>query len=108
MSSRAYPLVGPELWTGPQVAAVWGEALGRPVEYAGNDVEAWRATVGARMTSEARANDFGKTYRILQRFGAPASAKQIALTTALLGRPPRHFRRYVREQVERLHNARAS
>lgn len=101
----AYPLVGPDVWTGPQVAAVWSEALGRPVEYAGNDIEAWRASVGARMLPEARANDFGKTYRILQRFGAPANAKTIAKTTALLGRPPRDFRSYVRDVVARVRAA---
>jgi uncharacterized protein YbjT (DUF2867 family) len=103
----AYPLVGPDVWTGAQVAAVWSEALGQPVAYPGNDIETWRATVGARMRPEARANDFGKTYRILQRFGAPANAKKIAQTTALLGRPPRDFRSYVSEQVERLRGARA-
>ncbi len=103
-----YPVIGPDTWTGAEVAAVWAEALGRPVEYAGNDIEAWRTTVGARMRPVERANDFGKTYRILQRFGAPAKPKQIAQVTALLGRPPRDFRSYVREQVERLGAARAS
>jgi uncharacterized protein YbjT (DUF2867 family) len=94
-----YPLVGPDVWTGPAVAKVWSEALGRPVEYAGDDIARWRSTVGDRMTPATRADDFGKTYKILQRFGAPASARAIARTTVLLGRPPRSFTDYVREQV---------
>ena len=93
-----YPIVGPELWTGPRVADVWSEALGMPVAYAGDDIERWRSSVGARMPL-ARANDFARTYRIIQRFGIPARARVIARTTALLGRPPRDFRSYVREQV---------
>jgi uncharacterized protein YbjT (DUF2867 family) len=98
VASGAYPLVGPDVWTGPQIAAAWSEALGSDVRYAGDDIERWRQRVGARMTP-ARATDFGKTYRVIQRFGAPASAKMIAKTTALLGKPPRDFRSYVAEQI---------
>lgn len=94
----AYPVVGPEPWTGPRCAEVWSEALGMSVGYAGNDVGRWRAHVGARMPLP-RANDFGKTYRIIQRFGIPASARVIAQATALLGRAPRDFRSHVKEQV---------
>ena len=36
-----YPVVGPDLWTAPQCAAIWSEALGRLVTYAGNDIEQW-------------------------------------------------------------------
>jgi uncharacterized protein YbjT (DUF2867 family) len=98
VASGVYPLVGPELWTGPQLANVWSQALGMDVRYAGNDIERWRDRVGSRMPT-ARARDFGKTYRVIQRFGIPASAKTIARTTALLGRPPHDFRSYVAEQV---------
>lgn len=98
VESGAYPIVGPDAWTGPELAEVWAEALGMPVAYAGDDVERWRATVGARMPA-AKAADFGKTYRVIQRFGIPATARAIARTTALLGRPPRDFRAYVREQI---------
>ncbi|KAB2899592.1 MAG: NAD(P)H-binding protein [Kofleriaceae bacterium] len=103
----AYPVVGPQPWTSDQTAAAWSEALGTPVSYAGDDIERWRRSVGARMPA-AKATDFAKTYRVIQRFGIPASARAIARTTALLGRPPRDFKSYVREQVERLQHARAS
>lgn len=94
----SYPIVGPEAWTGERCAAVWSGALGTPVTYAGDDVERWRATVGARM-NEAKRADFAKTYRVIQRFGIPASARVIAATTALLGHPPRDFGTFVAEHV---------
>jgi uncharacterized protein YbjT (DUF2867 family) len=97
----AYPIVGPDNWTGDAVAQVWSEALGRPVTYGGDDVERWRSTVGARMQPPRRGDDFARTYRIIQRFGAPANARTIAKTTALLGRPPRDFRSYCAELAAR-------
>jgi uncharacterized protein YbjT (DUF2867 family) len=92
-----YPLVGPDAWTGPAIAEVWSAALGRPVAYGGDDIAHWRATVGERMHPAVRADDFAKTYRILQRFGAPVNARAIARTTAVLGKPPRDLRAYCAE-----------
>jgi uncharacterized protein YbjT (DUF2867 family) len=96
LAPGSYPVVGPEPWTGERCAAVWSTALGRDVTYAGDDLVRWHATVGARMT-DAKRSDFARTYRVIQRFGIPASARTIARTTALLGRPPRDFRSYVAE-----------
>jgi uncharacterized protein YbjT (DUF2867 family) len=96
-----YPIIGADTWTGESCAAVWAEALGREVRYAGNDIETWRATVGARIPA-AKAADFAKTYNVIQRFGIPGSAKALARTELILGRPPRDYRSYVTERVARL------
>lgn len=103
----AYPLLGPRAWTGASCADAWCAALGRPVTYAGDDVETWRSTVGARMPA-SRAHDYAKTYRIIQRFGIPARPSTIARTQALLGRPPRDYADYVRERALQLSSQRAS
>lgn len=97
----AYPLVAPGAWTGERCAAVWTEALGREVVYAGNDIDRWMRSVGARMPA-AKAADYAKTYRVIQRFGIPTTARALARTEAVLGRSPRSYRDYVRERVAAL------
>lgn len=91
--SGAYELVGPDPWTGPQCAEVWSTALGREVRYA---PEEWSVSVASRLPL-AKAHDFEKTFRVIQRFGIPASAATVERTTALLGKPPRGYRAYVAE-----------
>lgn len=93
-----YPLVGPAALTGAERAAAWAEALGREVRYAGDDIEAWERVVANRMDDAKRA-DFKKTLAVLQRFGAPTSASDLAATTALLGRAPRSFADYARDRA---------
>lgn len=91
-----YPLVGASAYSGEACAAAWSAAIGRPVRYAGDDLATWASTVGDRMPAPKRA-DFAKTYRLLQRWGVPTSARALAATTALLGRPPRSFESWVAE-----------
>ena len=38
---QTYDLVGPEAHTGESTAQAWARALGRPIVYGGNDLEAW-------------------------------------------------------------------
>jgi uncharacterized protein YbjT (DUF2867 family) len=44
-----YELHGPEPITGDQTAALYSEALGRPVQYGGDDIEAWASASRAFM-----------------------------------------------------------
>ena len=95
-----YPIVGPAAWTGEACAAVWSAALGRPVQYAGDDVAAWRRLVSDRIAAPKR-DDFAKTYRILQRWRSD-NAPALAATTALLGRAPRTFESWVAAESARM------
>jgi hypothetical protein len=70
------------------------------VRYAGDDLDAWARTVGDRLYPEER-DDFAKTYAFFQRWGGKLPASVAARTTALLGRPPRRYRDYVRELAAR-------
>jgi uncharacterized protein YbjT (DUF2867 family) len=97
---RAYPVVGLDSLSGPDCAAIWSAVLGRPVRYAGDDLDAWARTVGDRLYPEER-DDFAKTYAFFQRWGGKLPASVAARTTALLGRPPRRYRDYVRELAAR-------
>lgn len=100
LPTGAYHIVGPDMWTGPQCAEVWSEALGRPVIYA---PEYWAPRVSA-----AKATDFEKTFRVIQRYGIYTSRSAVERTTALLGRAPRSYRDYVAElAVSLTHDLRA-
>jgi uncharacterized protein YbjT (DUF2867 family) len=91
LASGVYQLVGPDMWTGPRCAEAWSEALRRPVSYA---PERWAAAVADKL-SLAKAHDFDKTFRVIQRYGIYTSRGAVERTTALLGRRPRSYRDYV-------------
>lgn len=99
-----FPITGPDAVSGPEAAAIWAEALGRPVEYAGNDEEAWRRAISTRLSGQKR-EDWLKTYASLAKMAGPPSPAELARTTALLGRAPRGYRAYVRDAVAALRAA---
>jgi uncharacterized protein YbjT (DUF2867 family) len=98
--SGSYPLLGPDLLTGPECAAIWSRALGREVTYAGESLQQWRETIAPRVTP-AKAADFERTYKIIQRYGIPATRRARAATARLLGRPARSYADYVQELAAR-------
>src|SRR5690606_37365242 len=61
-------VAGPDVLTGDATAAAWQRHLGRPVRYAGDDLEAWaggvRPLLGDRLT-----HDFAIMYRYFQERG---------------------------------------
>lgn len=99
-----YPLVGSDAPSGEERAALWSAALGQPVRYAGDDLDAWERVVMDRMVA-AKRNDFKKTLAILQRWGIPVTEHHLADTTRLLGRAPRRFADYARERAAEWQNA---
>ena len=88
---ETYELVGPEALTGATIAALWSDVLGRPIGYAGNDLD----------TLEQRLKGFGPAWlaydmrlmmRRYQQDGAVATDAEIARLTHLLGHAPRSYR----------------
>ena len=86
-----YELVGPDVLTGPSLAALWSEVLDRTIGYAGDDLEGL----------EQRLKSFGPAWlaydmklmmRRYQEDGAAATAQDVARLTALLGHAPRSYR----------------
>jgi uncharacterized protein YbjT (DUF2867 family) len=99
LPAATIPLVGPDALTGDDLAAIWSEALGRPIRYAGDDLE----------TLEARLKETGPSWLALdlklmmrryQSDGAVASADEIVATAEALGRPPRTYRDFARETAQ--------
>jgi uncharacterized protein YbjT (DUF2867 family) len=94
-----FALAGPGSVSGRQAARVWGEALDRQVRYDGDRPD-W-PDVLARHLSGSKLTDFKRSYGFIARFRVPTAARDVATTTALLGRPPRTYETYVRDTAER-------
>jgi len=91
-----YDLVGPDVWTGPALAQIWSEALGKTVDYRGDDLDGpekqMRQFLPAWYAFEIR--------QMLARFqadGAVATEEGLADLQALLGRVPRSYRDFATE-----------
>ena len=84
-------VAGPRSMSGPEAAAAWARALGRPVRYTGDDAEAWERTAALRLPPGRKGADFRGSFAGLGRFRLAASRKDVAWTTAMLGRPPQDY-----------------
>ena len=93
---QSYDLVGPEAVTGESTAKSWSAALGKPIAYAGDDLEAWEKGSLAYLP-DWMVFDFRYMYEHFQKNGLIASAEAIARQTKLLGHAPRAFDAFARE-----------
>lgn len=92
----SYELSGPDALTGPSLAALWSDVLGREVRYAGNDLDAFETNLKSRAPAWI-AYDMRAMMRRYQRDGAVATPEDLDRLTALLGRPPRSYRDFATE-----------
>lgn len=97
--NELYALVGPDVLTGEDCAEIYGEALGREVLYAGDDLEAWKARA-LQALPEWMVYDFSLMYSRFQEEGLAASPAEIRETREILGRDPRSFELFAEETAE--------
>lgn len=93
---KTYAVVGPDPLTGAQCAAEFAKALGKPVAYAGNDLDAWKKSMAPYLPAWA-VYDYALMYAAFQAKGLKATPAQLAETRTILGREPRTFREFVKE-----------
>lgn len=93
---ETYDLVGPEILTATKTAEIWSRVLGRPIAYAGNDLDAWEQQAVQYMPAVV-AFDFREMFQYFQDHGLKASPEAIARQTKLLGHAPRAYEPFVRE-----------
>ena len=95
LPQETYELVGPDVLTGTTISALWSDVLGRPIGYAGNDLDAL----------EQRLKSFGPAWlaydmRLMmyryQQDGAIATDGEIARLATLLGHAPRSYRDFAK------------
>ncbi|HEY3381946.1 MAG TPA: NmrA family NAD(P)-binding protein [Vicinamibacterales bacterium] len=94
--SGLFPLHGPRGLTGDDTARVYSEALGRPVRYAGDDLEAW-AQQASTMFPPWMVHDFRIMYDYFITHGLLPSGRDFAAQEQVLGHAPRTFERFVAE-----------
>jgi uncharacterized protein YbjT (DUF2867 family) len=88
-AGRTVAVCGPERLTGPDFAAHWERALGRPVRYAGNDIDPFIQGMKAAFpyVDEWVENDFRIMLRVTQSYGCPATSAEVAEAERIVGRP---------------------
>lgn len=89
-------LVGPDTITGADAAAVWSEALGRPIVYTGDDTAAFEQNMRNFMPAWMAYDMRLMGERFLSDGMMPEPGDRARLT-AMLGRPLRSYREYVAE-----------
>jgi uncharacterized protein YbjT (DUF2867 family) len=93
---QTYNLVGPQPLTGTGTAEAWGRALGKPIAYAGDDLDAWEAQ-SLQYLPPWMVFDFRLMYAFFQKSGLKATGADIDRLTKLLGHPPRSFEDFAAE-----------
>jgi uncharacterized protein YbjT (DUF2867 family) len=95
---QIYDLVGPKAVTGEETARLWGEALGKPIAYGGDDLDAWEQQFLQYMP-DWLVFDFRLMYDHFQRNGLKATPEALARMEKLLGHAPRPFEAFTREMA---------
>jgi uncharacterized protein YbjT (DUF2867 family) len=93
---QIYDVVGPKVVTGEETARVWGDALGKPIAYGGEDMDAWEQQFLHYMP-DWLVFDFRLMYEHFQRHGLMATPEALARMESLLGHAPRPFEAFARE-----------
>tara|TARA_B110000438_G_scaffold193676_1_gene185249 strand:+ start:3741 stop:4604 length:864 start_codon:yes stop_codon:yes gene_type:complete len=89
-------LYGPKTWTADDIAALYGEALGKEVKYMGDDLDAWENASKAFMPPwllGALKAGFHK----MQTVGSVATEEDVAASDVAIGHPARRFEDFVAE-----------
>lgn len=89
-------LVGPDTLTGTDIAAIWSEALARPIQYAGGDTSAFEQNLRQFMPPWMAYDMRMMGERFLTDGMLPEGGDVERLTT-LLGRPLRSYRDFAAE-----------
>jgi uncharacterized protein YbjT (DUF2867 family) len=92
-------LVGPRAHTGKSTAEAWSKALGKPVAYAGHDMDAWEKQA-VQMLPPWMAFDFRLMYEHFLEKGLLATPADIERLTKFLGHPPRTYEAFVDETAK--------
>ncbi|MFD2265202.1 SDR family oxidoreductase [Lacibacterium aquatile] len=95
-TDRHWPLVGPEALTGARIAAAYTRLLGRKVQYAGDNLDAWDMAFKPFLPDWLR-HDFRIMYEHFQARGLKASAEDLAACRWVVGHPPRSFDDYLHD-----------
>ena len=94
---QTYDLVGPDALTGQSSAEIWSKALGRAIQYGGDDLDAWEQQNLKFGMPDWMVFDFRMMYDFFQKQGLKASPAAIERQTRLIGHAPRDYTTFVQE-----------
>lgn len=97
--NQEFVINGPDVLTGDSVAEVFSKQLGREINYAGDDLEAW-AKQSQHMMPAWMVEDFKVMYAYFQEQGLKASQEDLDKQQAIVGHAPRNFSDFVAELVQ--------
>jgi len=92
-------VVGPDQITGPEAASIWSEATGKPVIYAGDDLNNFEGMM-LQFAPAVMARDMKMMFRGFQKHGMIPGNSSHDILTGVLGKPLRNYRDFVRETVQ--------
>lgn len=92
-------VAGPEVFTGESAAAAWSQALGRPIHYGGDDVDAFESQLRQNHVPTWMAYDLRLMMQRIQQVGQVPAAGAVRTLEAILGRPMRTYEAFVSELV---------
>jgi uncharacterized protein YbjT (DUF2867 family) len=96
-SGKSYNLVGPDIVTSADCAAIWSHALGRTIDYV-QDIGIWKEIVKPFMPAW-KVYDLGLMYEKFSRIGMLGTEADVDRVTGLLGRPPKSYEEYVNDRI---------
>jgi uncharacterized protein YbjT (DUF2867 family) len=100
LDRQTYALVGPDSLTGPDVAAIWSDALGRAIRYGGDDLGAMEQRMKT-MLPAWHALDLRLMFSRYQTDGAAATPADVSRLAELLGRAPRSYAAFAKDAASR-------
>jgi uncharacterized protein YbjT (DUF2867 family) len=87
---KTYNLNGPDVLSGPAVAAIWSKALGKEIKYAGHDMDAFEKQMREKAPAWS-AFDIRMMFQGYIERGFGAEDGDIETLTKLLGHSPRKY-----------------
>ncbi len=92
-------IVGPDSLTGESLAGIWSDILGRPIAYAGDDLDAYEKQSRAHIPGWM-AYDMRMMVRAFQRNGMVPKPGTVDRLVGLVGRPLRSYRNFAQETAQ--------
>jgi uncharacterized protein YbjT (DUF2867 family) len=94
-------VAGAEVFTGESATAVWSQALGRHIQYGGDDVNAFEAQLAQNHVPAWMAYDLRLMMARIQQVGQIPAAGAVQKLEKILGRPLRTYQAFVAERVKK-------
>jgi len=93
---ESYDVVGPEAHTGESTARAWSEALGKRIQYGGNDLDAWEKQ-SLQYLPDWMVLDLRMMFQYFQQEGLKAAPEALERQVKLIGHAPRSFAAFTAE-----------